>query len=352
MKKLMPKQRDKKLDIIKGFLIICVVLGHADSGLLHDIIFLFHMPLFFIVAGYLLDVDRLLHIGYLKNKISKLLVPYCVYLMIDLFIVRKSFSWMDVAKAIWGGRVLTGTYWYITCFSFALIIFRFCLLKCSSNICKKLILLGGGIAIIESHMSEWIHLLRYPGVPLNFDVSLLAAVYLAIGFYYKKTIRTLLEDASRKFDSLALIIGLLLVAFCFFNYLDGRCLYYFDMKPLYYKELIFAMVIPCMFGIVLCRVVYWLEYGRSIIWIDKILIYLGRMTIPIMFMHIPLNTWKSELGYGFFVYLLIGIGVPVVFTVVFSRFKVMRRLFGLSDLYSYESGGGHNVGLPKDSERY
>lgn len=39
-------KRDIKIDMIKGLLIVSVVVGHYDTSVLHDIIFLFHMPIF------------------------------------------------------------------------------------------------------------------------------------------------------------------------------------------------------------------------------------------------------------------------------------------------------------------
>lgn len=45
--------RNDSIDIAKGFAIILVVLGHAGMpGVLNRSIYLFHMPLFFITAGY------------------------------------------------------------------------------------------------------------------------------------------------------------------------------------------------------------------------------------------------------------------------------------------------------------
>lgn len=35
------------VDIAKGILIILVVVAHAQTDIVHDIIFMFHMPLFF-----------------------------------------------------------------------------------------------------------------------------------------------------------------------------------------------------------------------------------------------------------------------------------------------------------------
>ena len=51
-----------------------------------------------------------------------------------------------------------------------------------------------------------------------------------------------------------------------------------------------------------------------------------------MFMHISRNHWKGSLGYGRNVFILIGIGLPLVFTLVFNRYSVMRKGFGLPDL--------------------
>ncbi len=52
-------ERDEKrldyIDALRGFGIILVVLGHLHFGhnMLHQYIYAFHMPLFFLVSGYL-----------------------------------------------------------------------------------------------------------------------------------------------------------------------------------------------------------------------------------------------------------------------------------------------------------
>lgn len=109
-------------------------------------------------------------------------------------------------------------------------------------------------------------------------------------------------------------------------------MYYFDMKPRYYKELFLAVLIPCAFGVVLCRAVFQIKKIRGLNWVGRFFALLGKMTIPIMFMHVPLNARKGHLGYGRIVYVLIGVGVPVIFTVAFHRFRIMRNLFGLPEI--------------------
>ena len=71
-----PKYRIAECDIIRGILIIFVVIGHSGGGVLHDSIFLFHMPLFFLLSGFLFEGDRTKEKGYLTCKAKRLLIPY------------------------------------------------------------------------------------------------------------------------------------------------------------------------------------------------------------------------------------------------------------------------------------
>lgn len=44
------------IDIAKGLGIIFVVMGHSDNPVAQKYFFWFHMPLFFIISGYLFNV--------------------------------------------------------------------------------------------------------------------------------------------------------------------------------------------------------------------------------------------------------------------------------------------------------
>ena len=113
------EERKKNIDIFKGLLIILVVVGHYDTDIVHDVIFLFHMPLFFIISGLLLKKDHLMEgTKYIKTKIQNLMIPYVVYLVIDLFFIRQDYAAGSIVRALWGGRAVSGVYWYITCFLF------------------------------------------------------------------------------------------------------------------------------------------------------------------------------------------------------------------------------------------
>jgi len=47
------QQYNKWIDRLKGIGIITVVLGHTGNEFTHHYFFWFHMPLFFIISGYL-----------------------------------------------------------------------------------------------------------------------------------------------------------------------------------------------------------------------------------------------------------------------------------------------------------
>lgn len=87
-----PKNRLHEIDILYAFGTILVIFGHShssdwDSFSIYfakciDFVYTFHMPLFFIVAGFLLarsnTVSRLGYFAWLKDKALRLLTPYVV----------------------------------------------------------------------------------------------------------------------------------------------------------------------------------------------------------------------------------------------------------------------------------
>jgi fucose 4-O-acetylase-like acetyltransferase len=78
--------RSETADLVKGSAIVFVVVGHylpPDSPpwwlALHDLVYLFHMPVFFFVAGYIYRLrPQKYYREYLAGKAHRLLVPYVV----------------------------------------------------------------------------------------------------------------------------------------------------------------------------------------------------------------------------------------------------------------------------------
>lgn len=94
-------ERNPVLDVMKGLGMLLVIIGHSNYIALPNIefcrcmaslIYSFHMPMFFILSGYLFKV-RSLRLSVFKD-ISRLIVPYIITscFCIFSFIVVKSFS--------------------------------------------------------------------------------------------------------------------------------------------------------------------------------------------------------------------------------------------------------------------
>ena len=88
------KERYDELDLMKGIGILLVYLGHSFniSGLywnevfvyLHRTVYSFHMPLFFLISGFLLNTGREIEIKkFYTGKIKRLFIPYLFINIID-----------------------------------------------------------------------------------------------------------------------------------------------------------------------------------------------------------------------------------------------------------------------------
>lgn len=75
-------ERNQFIDSLKGFAIILVVLGHSlekfgyNDSLVHNLIYAFHMPLFFVISGYLSANPNI------KKRFTGLMVPFFIWLII------------------------------------------------------------------------------------------------------------------------------------------------------------------------------------------------------------------------------------------------------------------------------
>lgn len=96
----MEKKRIDYLDIAKGIGIILVLVGHiSKNDEINRFLYLFHMPLFFIISGMLYKEKN----NFCKKKIRNLIIPYFCFAIISYLywlIIERKIRHQDEANPI------------------------------------------------------------------------------------------------------------------------------------------------------------------------------------------------------------------------------------------------------------
>lgn len=198
---MMNKGRIKYIDFVKGIGIFLVIIGHIfiDSTIA-IYIYMFHMPLFFIISGFLDSGQKENIKEVVINKAKSLLYPYIVFgILIIIYntiyelIFDKSFSFEMLIKrvvALLYGNVIfennskyIGTLWFLLALFFTVILYKFLIVRFHKYI--QLILVIGilclGIVIKNFFVNNGYRL------PFCLDI-----VCFSTSFYFVGTILKLL----------------------------------------------------------------------------------------------------------------------------------------------------------------
>lgn len=320
--------RNPKIDALKGILIISVLVGHLN---LCEFVNWFHMPLFFIVSGYLMpvDINRLQSKEWIKNRMLRLLVPYTMYWLLVSMLSGNKIDMNAIFNFIFSGRrlvALFGVWWFPICLLISQCVF-FIMLKNAKCRCIKLEIVLYILAILFSFFT-----LKHPNVifyiPWNLDVCLLAIPYLAIG----RTIHIYITENKNQFFSgkygVLLLFGSIgIIAILFFLYKYKIYEFIFNMKYGIYRSFLLPIIVPLAFGLIfLCIICTFGAYNRNF------LSYLGKNSMVIMYIHQLVFFLMRKLYDGNdFWYRILLLVVAIVVGCVWKKFceksKIMSFLF-------------------------
>ena len=195
---LMKKERNIEIDIMKGFAILCVMIGHAAwcPDFVDVFINSFHMPLFFIISGYFAKTSEESTVTtreLIYKNFKQLILPYiivacvsCTYILMralyyhdmSMFshaVVRYSLA-MDTK---WDNTLLddcwVGPMWFVLALFWGRLFFYQLSRtgKCFLPLC-----IGLSIAMILLH--------PYIPTPWGIGRGIMALAFLAIGYLYRK----------------------------------------------------------------------------------------------------------------------------------------------------------------------
>lgn len=279
------KQRILWIDVLRGIGILFVVLGHCQTPLL-KFIYSFHMPLFFLLSGYLWKPSRVSFGKTLLKNLRSYILPYFILAAINLakapfylyvlhepFPFRKyifgllysigSIEWMPNCSPIW---FLTALFVAITLFD---LIYR-CRAKALRAVLVVLCVAG----------SAALSYLEAPKLPWNADTALMGVGFLFLGHLLKE--QGVLEKYSHwKLWLQFLVLGEILIAGILAFYYNPVS--YVDFDNNRYGSVPCMVIAACAFSFLLFYFCYRIKWGS---WrrnpVSGYLCYLGKHTIFIL----------------------------------------------------------------------
>lgn len=238
-------KREHSYDIVKGIAMILVIIGHCKFVPAPMLwwLYSFHMPLFFMVSGMLMNVEKYSFVSFLKNRLRTLVLPYfslSFVLYIWDVIIKIRLSTLDeelYIKKFFGiffARRNTDYYynlWFLTALFFAellvFIIVKVCKNKSPVIFIFMIILSCAGFYIVSKISRSYFW---------SLDLVPLSAAFLAIGYL----IRLYLKKRNMIFNPLLFPIYCVInIGFAYLNHkacgdLGRSDMYYLNLGNYFY----------------------------------------------------------------------------------------------------------------------
>lgn len=310
--------RDVSLDIMKGIAIIAVVFGHCVLFPYHTFIYSFHMPLFFIVAGYLYKKKAISYS--LKKDVSRLVLPYIVFSLIRALkftitkVIENDWSyvksvWMEMLYgnecSIYGEIKIHST---ILWFLLALFVCKnfFNILNNIIKLKRNLYIIVGGASLFFTICANYIIIL-----PWGLSTGGSAMMFYMIGNIAK----------NRNFSRYAIVPLILL-------WWIGIAYSQIDMMKCHYIFYPVDVLGACGATWLIYIVSKWISQRDSIVnvWLS----WMGRYSLIVLCMHfmvqlLDLNTRINTNSWV--LYLLIDFAQIIPLTYICTKIKVTKLLF-------------------------
>ena len=308
-------KRDTTISVCKGIAIILMVIAHAEApGWLCNFIFEFHMPLFFITAGYFFSLKYLNdEATFVKKRIKGLYLPFVKWSVFFLVIhnwmfdigilneqygnetggVTHPYTWHQIQQNLWniffsmGGydQFLCGAFWFFRGLFVAsilyLIVFKLmhaCVAKIPklpSNITPYL------VCILMLLLCGW---KTYEGLTVSTLIQggyrdMMGCFFFGCGFIFRQYAGTYQRIISRHFFSLCSTIIFAIIVYLFSKYLIANM----NWRSTFTQFL--SLPIPAILGFLMTyNISRWIDGHEG--WLKRSLSYIGDHTLYIFIFHI------------------------------------------------------------------
>ncbi len=275
-------QRMEWLDALRAYAIILVLIGHKTNNIYFEqVIYSFHVPLFFWISGFVFDHSRYPDLkSIIIKKFRVLLLPYFIFSFLSFafwLVIVRSFSarglalLLDPLVPFWGifygvgvepwGNPINITLWFLPCLFVTDVLFWF-VNNYFQNLTKIVVVAAIGI------FGFFLSLLTTFRLPWSADVALVAMIFCYLGNMTRSFKQSLVTFPTVwKFSIMLLLVSLTLL----FSKINGKA----DMNYNHYGN-VFWFLIASFSGIYFSYLLF------RMLPPSKILSYIGKSTIIIV----------------------------------------------------------------------
>lgn len=327
--------RDDTFDVMKGIGIIAMIIGHCQvPRIIGDVIFAWHMPLFFIISGYFYKPSPIKE--YTKKNFRALVVPYLITATLMFLFSSLKFYFDEEADIIHPfigifvasgstglpmlGDYFVGAIWFLLAMFWCRVIYNIISEKTSQQI-------SGIIIITIGFLSTYIGTKIF--IPTDFLQGLSAMVFFYVGHIFRK------HDLFHvRPNRMIITLGVLTIIA---SLITCNKDYSISMARCYYGYYPINVVAACFCTYLLYHIV---SCGKNSL-LNKFMTYLGKMSMLILCVHnIDANYSIVKLLNDQYLHMegiqyrlvstICHIMLPILIAVVLSRNKVICELFRLN----------------------
>ena len=370
-------KRNTIISIAKGIAIILMVIAHAEApGWLCKFIFEFHMPLFFITAGYFFSLKYLNdEATFVKKRVKGLYWPFVKWAvffliihnwMFDLGILNETFgneaggvthpySWHQIQQNLWTivtamagyDAFLCGAFWFFRGLFVASILYLI-IYKVALKVLPKRTrtLTPYLICLIMLLLCGW---KTYEGLRVINLVQggyrdMMGCFFFGCGFIFRQFVDAYHKAIARVYVSLPMTLVCAIVVYLFSKYLTANM----NWRSTFTQFL--SLPIPALLGFLMTyNISRWIDRTKG--WVKKFLVYTGDHTLNIFIFHIIsykvvslLKIWYygldprqigchmvihdySQQDLFWILYTIAGIGIPLLGTMMSERvIRVIKEM--------------------------
>lgn len=255
------KQRVEWIDIAKGLGIIMVIVGHTIALRYSQLLYAFHMPLFFFLSGLVYNQDKYNKYGYfVRAKAKHILLPWLVFFLIALMFClaipqwRENLSIHQILVEFYtanSNNIQNSSIWYLVCMFMTLNLFYFAnkikrtkwtvvifvLMALSFLWLKRILLVSNNIVELPDSR-----------LPFKLDSALLALVFLATANWNKERINKIIDRGKYGWGGAILLAVVLFGASVFNGWTNMNSLDCGKHPFLYYPIAFLGIFVVCIFS--------------------------------------------------------------------------------------------------------